>query len=168
MGLTMLIHEIDNWDGKSTDQLSKTYKRFCSSDTFSTELIKLVSDANRSVAASWLLKRHVEQHALPARRLTTLARLCKASLPWEAQLHLLQLFAGQTFTPAQTQHLEPFCRQGILSSNKFVRAWSYNLLHELAQQCDDLKQDVHDIIVAAQRDEAPSVKARLRQLKNIL
>ncbi|MDO3387918.1 hypothetical protein QWI17_18885 [Gilvimarinus sp. SDUM040013] len=161
----MLAKAIAAWDGKATDYLHSIYTQYSGDAELTPILLTLLSDASCSDAASWLLKYH-RQHggSLAPEQLNQLAKHTNQAMPWQTQLHILQLLKGYTFSERQKQYLAPFSRQCIQSNNKFVRAWAYNLLHELSLQFADLQKDANDIITAAKRDEAPSVKARLRHL----
>ncbi len=153
------------WDGKSTDYLLQTYLDYQSAD-FINVLLPLLSDSNTQTAATWLLKQHREQHgSLAEEQLTETCQSLADLHSWQSELHVLQLLPGHHFNEQQRSLLEPFIRNAICSDNKFVRAWAYNALHELALQFTDLQADARDIIACARRDEAPSVKARLRHLK---
>ncbi|MDO3380961.1 hypothetical protein [Gilvimarinus algae] len=161
-----LTDSIDQWDGKSAKDITAVYNRYYREPDFAPHCIKLLAEPHRQKAASWLLKHHLETgHSLSTAQLNQVCKALDALHDWESQLHLLQLLAGQRFSAPQRQALEPFVRQCLTATHKFVRAWAYNLLHELAQQFPDLAKDARDIIAATERDEAPSVKARLRQLQ---
>ena len=56
-------------------------------------------------------------------------------------------------------------RHNLTATNKFVRAWSYNGLYELARRDPVYLPEVEQIFELALRDEAPSVKARIRNLQ---
>jgi hypothetical protein len=49
--------------------------------------------------------------------------------------------------------------------NKFVRAWVYTALHSLASQHRDYAPEVIPLLEQASRDQAASVRARVRQLE---
>ena len=48
-------------------------------------------------------------------------------------------------------------------ANTFIRAWSVHGAAALADQHAEYRDRARDMLAAAQRDEAPSVRARLRR-----
>ncbi|UTF61720.1 hypothetical protein [Gilvimarinus sp. DA14] len=164
--MTGLERELALWHGKSTDAILHIYQRYYRDADFCAKLLQSLPSPCNQQAASWLLKHYCEQQAsLSPSELDTLCLHLPRLAHWQSQLHVLQLLPGHSFSHTQRQQLEPFVRTAIGSENKFVRAWAYNALHELALQFKDLRRDALDTITCAQRDEAPSVKARLRHLK---
>lgn len=57
-----------------------------------------------------------------------------------------------------------FLRNCLISDNKFVRAWAYNGFYELALQYPAYKTEVKKFLDMAMKDEAASVKARVRNI----
>jgi hypothetical protein len=60
--------------------------------------------------------------------------------------------------------VETFLRQTLNDSNKFVRAWSYNGFYQLARHFPQYREEAEAIFEMALRDEAASVKARVRNI----
>ena len=79
-------------------------------------------------------------------------------------MHLLQCLPYLTIDTREVKQLEPFLRRCLQSENKFVRAWGYNGFNELALQHADFKPEVDSLLAAALEEEAPSVKARIRNI----
>ena len=163
-----LEQKLAQWDGKDTQAAREIYRQYSSSTDFCPFLLQSLAVPRYQIAASWLLKHHLEQQrvSLQSAQLDTLCQYLTHLTHWQSQLHLLQLLPGHCFSQAQRRQLEPFIRGAITSDNKFVRAWAYNALHQLALRFTDLQRDAWDIIACAERDEASSVKARLRHLKS--
>jgi len=57
--------------------------------------------------------------------------------------------------------VEIFLRVCLLDNNKFVRAWAYKGFYELAVQ---YPKETRQFFEMAMRDEAPSVKSRIRNI----
>jgi len=56
-----------------------------------------------------------------------------------------------------------------MSENKFVRSWAYNGFYGLSRQYPEYIQETKQFFEVAMKDEAPSVKARIRNVtKNSL
>ncbi len=62
--------------------------------------------------------------------------------------------------------IEKFLRECLGNEKKFVRAWAYNGFQILAEQFSEYKEEVSKLFEQALREEATSVKARIRQLMN--
>ena len=71
-----------------------------------------------------------------------------------------------TIAENQTEKLYYHLRHCLSDTNKFVRAWSYNGLAELAKQYPQYRGEVKQLFELAQNDdsEAASVKARIRNI----
>ena len=57
-----------------------------------------------------------------------------------------------------------FLRNCLVDNNKFVRAWAYNGFYELAVQYPEYEKETKQFFEMAMRDEAPSVKSRIRNI----
>ncbi len=55
-------------------------------------------------------------------------------------------------------------RKCLEDDNKFVRAWAYNGFYELAKQYPEYRTEAGQLFEMALRDEAASVKARVRNV----
>jgi hypothetical protein len=60
--------------------------------------------------------------------------------------------------------VEAFLRVSLTDSNKFIRAWAYNGFYEMAIQYPEYKNETKQFFEMAMRDEAASVKARIRNI----
>ena len=162
---TTLRQRIIDWDGKSKDEIEKVYLEYSSSPQFASTLIGLCSDESINVGATWLLKHGLEQglsisNAQTGNILKTLSNI----IHWEAQLHILQCLPFFKISKTDKSSVESFLRVTITSSNKFVRAWSYNGFYVLSQQYPEYIEETQLFFDMAMRDEAASVKARIRNL----
>ncbi len=64
----------------------------------------------------------------------------------------------------EKKKIEVFLRQCLTDGNKFVRAWAYNGFYEISVQYPEYKKETKLFFEMAMRDEAPSVKARIRNI----
>ena len=69
--------------------------------------------------------------------------------------------------PIPSGYAEALCdslRNLSRHQNTFVRAWAYGGLHRLAELYPEYRSEVSPLLEGAKKDEAASVRARLRQL----
>lgn len=66
---------------------------------------------------------------------------------------------------AQCQQVEQYLRAALIDDSKLARAWAYHGFYWLAEQYPQYTADVEHFFTLAFNDEAPSVKARVRQLQ---
>ncbi len=145
-------------------------KTLCASPADDSILADLVAlsgrvDADAQVAVTSQIRRHVQAGA----RLTEpLAARLLALLPtlerWEARLHVLQTLPVLPVADAQADTLYSFLERCVGEPNKFVRAWAYGGLHRVALLHPRFRATVRAALERARREEAPSVRARLRRL----
>jgi len=83
---------------------------------------------------------------------------------WEAKLHILQSLPYLPIAERNRKAVEAFLRLTLTDANKFVRAWSYNGFYELARQHPKYQAETEQFFQMAMRDEAASVKARIRNI----
>ena len=153
------------WDGKSATAIAAVHERHRTERGFVSGLIDLLSEPDAQRGASWLLKHHLDSgkrlNSAQARKVYhALAGLAH----WESCLHLLQSLQYLNVASDDRTLVEGFVRRCLGQDNKFVRAWAYDGLYRLAAQYADLTEEVDKIFDMAMRDEAPSVKARIRRL----
>ncbi|WP_448250543.1 hypothetical protein [Thalassotalea agariperforans] len=67
-------------------------------------------------------------------------------------------------TDAYSRSVYNFLIITLTDQNKFVRAWTYNGLYELSKQHPEYIKEAKQFFEMAMRDEAPSVKARIRNI----
>ena len=123
------------------------------------------ADPDAQRAAVKLLARYLEGGArLPpaaaARFLDGLPELAR----WETRLQALQALPHIAVPLRQAEVLHGFLQRCLAGPNKFLRAWAYSGLHGLASQHGGYRERVIPLLERAGREEAPSVRARLRRL----
>lgn len=157
--------DILNWYGKSVIDLSDIYKARSTEPDFIDELIDLCKTEAPQIAATWLIKKHCENKAVFTQSqilqlYTSLSHLKK----WQSKLHILQSMPYLAIAPSVKKTVEYFLRACLQQPEKFVRAWTYNGFYELAQQYPEYQEEAILFFEMAMRDEAPSVKARVRTI----
>lgn len=162
----MNIHKlIASWDGKSTDELGEIYCNYNMQSDFIKEIVGLIEEVSYQKGAIWLLKKWLESDNQLEDRFI---RSIYGSLPVldcrESKLHILQCIPYMPIKPECKGAVESFLRVTLTSSNKFVRAWSYNGFYELALQYPEYVEETKQFFELALRDEAASVKARIRNI----
>lgn len=163
----MLLREkIANWDGKTIAYLTDIYNLESSDPSFVNQLLELMGEKTLQSAATWLLKHALENRAsideVQAYRFYDKMDVLTA---WQAKLHLLQLMPLLMVPETQKFRLAEFCRSSTVDENKFVRAWGYNGLYELANVYEDFREGLEIVFSAAMETEPASVKARLRDIQ---
>ncbi len=160
-----LQDSLSSWGGKSSEDIQKIYQQYESSFSFIDDVVTMIASAVEEKAATWLLKHYVEKgNTLSAEHIHTIYHSLPKLTLWEAHLHLLQCM---TYMPIQSKDkkvVDIFIRKNLSSENKFVRAWAYNGLYELASCFPDLQAEARSIFAMAMNDEAASVKARIRNI----
>jgi len=79
------------WDPCDTDAGARLYDLLSDSRTFLARLAPLCFEADTEVAATWMLKRHVDAGGqIPVGQLDRILAGCDGLNEWSARLHLLQ------------------------------------------------------------------------------
>ena len=125
-------------------------------------------EVKQQIAATALLKRYRERHIVfEANLVVRLLELIPAAQHWEATLHLLQMLPQLPISPGHADSLCDSLRDLTRHRNTFVRAWAYGGLHGLATLYPEYRCGVAPLLKRAAREEAASVRARLRQLPSL-
>ncbi len=151
--------------GLKVPELEHLYRIHGSGDCFANVLLALLEHAESEVESSWLLKKHIEETGAitPELEHRILHALPKAQ-HWEAALHILQMIPYLSIAQDQAPQIRDHLLILKEHDNKFVRAWTYNALHALQNQHPEYSDEIMPMLDSAYGDEAPSVKARIRQL----
>lgn len=160
-----LEHEIVSWDGKTSNDIEAVYLRHCDDDSFVSRLIDFSRRVELQQGATWLLKRYLESgHKVEARQVATLLNSLSTIEHWQSKLHVLQCLPYIQIDDATKNNVDVFLRNCLVEDNKFVRAWAYNGFYLISLQYPEYKEETRRYFDMAMRDEAPSVKARIRNL----
>lgn len=157
--------EIKSWDGKSSSDITAIYDRYGHSDDFVKKISQFFADIALQKAATWLLKHHFEtDQEIKTTQVTKIVGFLPKLEHWESKLHVLQCLPFIEIVNTQKKEIEFFLRQCLTDENKFVRAWAYNGFYELSKQHAEYVTETKQFLEMALRDEAPSVKARIRNI----
>ena len=160
-----LRQQLESCDSSSAKELKDLYGRIAGRPDLATDLAALCSVPETETAASWLIKRHVERGCSPGKEVSkSLLRAFLGMNGWLARLHLLQIFQHMDLPPEFKEPVRNHVLELARDRNKFVRAWSYSALHCIACAYPEYKPETSRLIQLASEKEAPSVKARLRNL----
>ena len=154
-----------DWDGKSAADIGGIYRQCGDSPSFVADSIQLAAQPPYQKAATWLLKAHCDAgHSLAPKHIAGIYALLPTLSDWESILHVLQCMPYMPVANSDRKKVERFLRLCLSDTNKFVRAWSYNGFYELARQYPQYRQEAEQFFAMALRDEAASVKARIRNI----
>ncbi len=157
--------DIESWDGKSIDDIQSIFDTHKLADSFVEELIKLVALEDCQKGATWLLKRSFESGIdITPTLYSDCFNLLGELNNWESKLHVLQCLPYMQIPKPYVGHLVDFLRELLTDQNKFVRAWAYNGMYEVSKQYPEFESETKRIFAMAMRDEAASVKARIRNI----
>ena len=152
-------------DPSSAADLSDLYTQFNNSEHFTHQLVTWLPDKTLQRAASWLLKKQLETgNPITLHEIAQLFDALPQLEHWEAKLHILQCLPKLSISVAQKKAIETFLHTCLVAPNKFVRAWAYSGFYTLATQHAEYEETVQQYFDMALRDEAASVKARIRQI----
>ncbi|MCP3667721.1 MAG: hypothetical protein GY696_35390 [Gammaproteobacteria bacterium] len=159
--------EINGWDGKDARIISVIYKAHHNDTDFLAEILRLLKrDEHLQKGASWLLKQYLEKGgAIVQEDIDRIYQLLPDLERWESKLQLLQSIPHLPISEQSLISVESFLRYALSDENKFIRAWAYNGFYLLSCQYPKYRHEAEQIIDMAMEDEAPSVKARIRNIK---
>ena len=163
-----LEEALGRYDGKATEVLAEIRAAFSARQTFLSELVSLASHEKAAISdgATWLIKALLDDGGrLTDSEAEALLGRLDAITSWQAQLHICQSVRHL----AVPKHLASNCAdwfEALLKSKRpFLRAWSMDALQELASRDAMLGDRAKDVLRAAERDPAASVRARARRWK---
>ena len=163
----LLRDELLHCDGGAADELSVIYARFHDDKQFVRDLIASLDSPRTEQAASWLLKRYLEEDGeMAGKQVGQLLKRAQQLTHWQTTLHLLQMLPMLTIPAGAAAGLHVFLKDCLQEKNKFIRAWAYGGLHILGQQHEQYYADAQACLDMAMQDEAPAVKARIRRLRS--
>ena len=163
----MELHErLERWDGKDVAFLEEVFDLHSHREDFARDaLAELTAPARFQTAATWLLKRAFEEgDRLAAADSARFLRALPKLEPWEARLHALQSLPYLRVTAKTRSVVERFVREALTSDVKFVRAWAFTGLHELAKAFPELRPEAERLFQDALEEGPASVRARVRHL----
>lgn len=160
-----LEKEIISWDGKSSSDIDAIYTRHSDDDSFVSKIIELSRKVDLQKGTTWLLKHHLESgQKLETDKCAAIFKILPKLEHWETKLHTLQCLPYMQISKAEKKDVEVFIRNCLIDDNKFVRAWAYNGFYEMSLQYPEYREETTQFFEMAMRDEAPSIRARIRNI----
>lgn len=160
-----LADAVREWDGKSAEDISGIFQDYGRKPGFVDQVVDSIGNPETERGMTWLLKAWLESgERLNSKQLSRIYRSLNELQHWEGKLHILQCIPHMPVPAANKENVEWFLREALSDNNKFIRAWGYNGFHQLAQQFPEYQTEVDQFIELAMRDEAASVKARIRNM----
>ena len=162
----LLERQLRDWDGKSVNAIMEIHVAHAADGDLMDRLVSLSGRSDLETGATWLLKHRLENRIdrLDADLARKLAGLLNGLSAWDAKLHCLQIYPHITIATEDSEALFRFALACSKDSNKFVRAWAYSGLHQLAIDHPQYRNSVRTVLDEAGRIEtAPSAKVRLRR-----
>ncbi len=164
-----LQDDIQAWDKKSKQDILGVYNRHSGDADFICCLLDLSKHEDCSEGATWLLKHALENgFELNDQQIDGFCGLIEFTLQWQSILHILQILPYITVPAAHKNKMMAFVCQHTEDENKFVRAWAYNGLYELANTYPEYREGLSVVFDAAEDTEPPAIKARIRNVKKAI
>ncbi len=153
------------WDGKSAGDIKAVFDAHRKGSDFADKIVELSVMSAYEKGGTWLLKAWLEEgHKLEQAQVSKLYRSLSQFEHWEAKLHILQSIPFMPIAEGDCNKVYQFLMNTLTDHNKFVRAWSYNGFYELSKKHPKYLNETKQYFEMAMRDEAPSVKARIRNI----
>ena len=162
-----LAQRLASWDGKDVAFLAEVYELHGHRDDFAAQVLEALEGvALAQSGGTWVLKRHLEQGGrIEGREAERFFAGLGALQPWEAQLNALQCLPFVVIPAGAREAVERFVRAALESEVKFVRAFAFTGLHELARRFEELRPEAESLMDAAYEEGPASVRARIRNLQ---
>ena len=157
--------KIAKWDGKSAGYIKAVYASHKEDNHFPIKILSMLEHAPLELGATWLLKAWLESgNRLDSKQVKKVYRSLSNFEHWGARLHVLQSMPFMPIGRPECEKVYNFLKNNLSDTNKFVRAWTYNGFYELARQYPEYVDKTKKYFELAMKDEAASVKARIRNL----
>ena len=163
-----LAQALFDFNGKSTAPLERFAAAYSADADLVADLCDFAGGDDRNVqaAATWLLKRFgVTGAQLSPSQSETLLGLLMRETGWLARLHVLQMMDSLIVPAALAAALMGALTTQAAGANAFIRAWSVHGAAALADQHPAYRDNVLDLLAAAEQDTAASVRARIRRTR---
>lgn len=161
-----LTQALFDFRGKSARALESFAAAYAADASLIADLCEFANSGDGHVqsAATWLLKRYgATGEDLSESQTETLLRLLLQDANWLARLQVLQMMDSLFVPESLAKPLMDALERQARGDNAFIRAWSVHGAAALADQHPACRDRALDLLASASQDEAPSVRARLRQ-----
>ncbi len=166
-----LLNRLQAFDGRAVSMLGEIAAEYGAEPAYCDALIALAAhdQAQVSSGATWLIKSMLEGgEALSAAQSEALWDEIPAIRYWQAQLHICQCAAYLSFSADGAVTMDRWLTPLLHHDRPFLRAWSVDALCRIAAQHVEYGHAARDAARAAAKDTAASVRARVRQLGDLL
>lgn len=163
-----LREELKAFDGQSLTVLGEIEARHDTEIGYRNALTALASDKEPTIAsgATWLIKHYLENDGLLTRfQIDQLLSATPAMTDWKAQLHLCQTIHHLDLSEDEAIILIPWLDILMSHQRPFLRAWALDALCHLTRHHTGFAHIAIVALEAAENDHAPSVRARVRNIK---
>ncbi len=163
-----LSQALSDFDGKSTAPLEQFAAEYRADASLIADLCVFAAsdDSKLQASATWLLKRlGVTGAQLSSSQTETLLRLLLQDTSWLSRIHVLQMMNSLVAPDELVPPLLAALTEQAAGANTFIRAWSVHGAVALADQHPAHRDLALDLLLTAERDEAASVRARIRRLR---
>ncbi len=166
-----LLNRLQAFDGRAVSILGEVEAEYRNEAAYLDAVIALTAhdQAEVSSGATWLIKAALERgEALSAAQSEALWDEIPAIQHWQAQLHICQSAAYLTFSADGAATTDRWLTPLLHHDRPFLRAWSVDALCRIAVQHPEYGHAAREAARAAANDSAASVRARVRQLSELL
>ncbi len=166
-----LLNRLQAFDGRAVSMLGEIAAEYGAEPAYCDALIALAAHDQAAVSsgATWLIKAALEHgEALSAAQSEALWDEIPAIRYWQAQLHICQCAAYLSFSADGAATMDRWLTPLLHHDRPFLRAWSVDALCRVAAQHPEYGHAARDAARAAAKDSAASVRARIRQLSDLL
>ncbi|GAB5480718.1 MAG: hypothetical protein Pars92KO_04750 [Parasphingorhabdus sp.] len=166
-----LLTRLQAFDGRAVGILGEVEAEYRGEAEYLDAVIALAAHDQEAVSsgATWLIKAALERgEALSAAQSEALWDEIPAIRYWQAQLHVCQSAAYLTFSADGAATMDRWLTPLLHHDRPFLRAWSVEALCRVAAQHPEYGTVARDAARAAAGDSAASVRARVRQLDDLL
>ena len=163
-----LHKRLEAFDGVHTNTLEAIAATLTDDPQTLNALCQLALSDERKLqsASTWLLKRFTEGGArLDDAQSRALLDVLLRESHWEAKLHVLQMLSNLRIVVENASTVWAKLSEQTDDRNKLIRAWSYHGLAVLAERHAQYRADALALLARGEADEAPSVRARIRQIR---
>ncbi|QTD56744.1 hypothetical protein [Parasphingorhabdus cellanae] len=166
-----LLTRLQVYDGRAVSMLGEIEAEYGGEAAYLDAVIALAAhdQADVSSGATWLIKAALERgEVLSAAQSEALWDEIPAIRYWQAQLHICQSAAYLSFSADGAATMDRWLTPLLHHDRPFLRAWSVDALCRIAVQHPEYGTAARDAARAAAKDSTASVRARVRQLGDVL
>ncbi|MFL4470937.1 hypothetical protein ACERZ8_14000 [Tateyamaria armeniaca] len=168
---SQLEQHIEAYDGKAVTLLSQAMQACRGHPGCLDDVVGLCFDARPLISegATWILKAEVENGTtVPPHLVARIAGDLDRLSSWQAHLHLCQSFDHLACNAEQTAEFFAWADKLRTHARPFLRAWSLHVLVKISLEFEGFRQAAERALIAGENDQAASVRARARKLRDLV